>query len=97
MDALLDFLLDGFNMGTVLEAVFILIMAAILAHKGIKKTFKNINESLSKMVDAVDGVKKEMSEVKTSVNELSQAMRSIEQNHETRIKVLEQHIKPREG
>jgi len=93
MDALADFLLDGFNMGTVFEALMILVMGAILAHKGVKKTFKNINESLEKMVDSVDGIKDEMREVKKSVVELSNAMRSVEQSHEARIVRIEKDVR----
>ncbi len=92
MDALAHFLFDGFNMGTVLEALMILVMAAVLANRGVRKAFKTINESLSAMVQSVDGIKKEMSEVKDSVLELSEAMRSVEQSHEARIVRVEKEI-----
>jgi hypothetical protein len=92
MDAISSFLFDGFHMGTVLEAVMILVMAAVLANRGIKKSFKNINDSLAAMVKSVDGIKIEMGEVKDSVVELSEAMRSVEQSHEARIVKVEKEI-----
>lgn len=93
MDALAAFLFDGFNAGTVLEGFMLLIMAAMLANRGVKKAFKNINDSLSQMVSSVDGIKKEMSEVKDSVVQLSHAMRSVEQSHEARIVQVEKDVK----
>lgn len=92
MDALTDFVFEGFHMGTVLEALMILVMAALLANRGVKKTFKTINESLEQMVKSVDGIKDEMKEVKNSVVELSEAMRSVEQSHEARIVRIEKDI-----
>ncbi len=97
MDAFADFLFEGFNMGTVLEALMILVMAAVLANRGVRKTFKTINESLSQMVKSVDGIKDEMKEVKNSVVELSEAMRSVEQSHEARIVKIEQEVEKLKG
>ena len=97
MEAFTDFLFEGFNMGTVLEALMILVMAAVLANRGVKKTFKTINESLSQMVKSVDGIKDEMKEVRNSVVELSEAMRSVEQSHEARIVKIEKEVEKLKG
>lgn len=99
MDALATFLFEGFSAGSVLEGFFLLVMAAILANRGVKRAFQSINTSVTslvssttKLAESVAGIEKELREVKDSVMDLSHAMRSVELQHEARIQNLEKQL-----